>query len=274
MKILLQTHKRPNHQLEHEYKKFMEAGCEVIPYGYYRKNTNELVITGLEDLDPSEQYLNRCSIQIVKHLSENKLFGGKYPSDFINSISYNAIAFEIDSIPESKYMLNKTPSKYIMARLNDIADMIHKHDIFVKPTNDLKSFTGTFVKQGKSLREALEDKKENIDLTQDFYVLVSLRCPRIIEEVRCFVVDHSVVTCGRYARNGVPDITHFKNDEESIYKSFAQEYIDIVYFPSNSFTIDLCKTDEDELLVVEYNCFNCSGLYNVDTTKLIKALQG
>ena len=45
-----------------------------------------------------------------------------------------------------------------------------------------------------------------------------------------------------------------------------------IYQLADAFVIDVCRT-KDGLKIVECNCINCSGFYNIDEQKLIVSLE-
>jgi hypothetical protein len=45
-----------------------------------------------------------------------------------------------------------------------------------------------------------------------------------------------------------------------------------LYSPARAFVLDICLHDDD-YKVVEINCMNCSGFYDLDMSKLIQSLE-
>ena len=66
---------------------------------------------------------------------------------------------------------------------------------------------------------------------------------------------------------------YYSKEEQDKYMSYAQSIVSDVYSPSTEFTIDIAKTKEQGLKVIEYNCLNSSGLYECDTKALFTALK-
>lgn len=274
MKILLQTNNRKEQQLILEYNKLTESGFEVVPFGYYRsKDDKSITFTGLEDLDPDSPFILRANIGILKAL---KLDNVSSNIDLSKTIDYNPEAFKFTHMPSHEVFLNLTPNEHAFIPLRVVLKRILTCDVFFKPNNDLKLFGGTFVPKGKSLLEVLEAKGDRTTFTDEQLqeqILCSKFCPRIIEEVRCYVVNKKVVTISRYRYKDEYNTTPLPQVLEEQYIMFAQRVIDKWYYPGDNFTIDLCEIGDNTLRVIEYNCLTSSGLYNCDTKKLFNALK-
>lgn len=297
MKILLQTNNRNEKLLEHEHKKLVESGFEIVPFGYVETKEHSITfedefeesrelfnhrfniqkpisLTGLEDLSPTEEIIARVSIPIIRRIYDLGIVKNVTPN-FLSSIKYNPHQFTISTMPSSPHFLNKTPDEFEITLLIDVLDLRFKQDMFIKPDNDLKQFSGTVVPSGKTLREVLEEKNELITALKSpiANVLISSNIKEIIEEVRCYVVNKKVVTLSRYRYEGKLNMTPLNELFHKQYSDFAQHIIDTVYYPSSEFTIDICQLSNGELKVVEYNCLNASGLYECDSKALFTALK-
>lgn len=297
MKILLQTNNRNEKLLEHEYKKLVESGFEIVPFGYIetegksvtfgeyetepmskyfcRFNIQKpITLTGLEDLKPNEEIIARVSIPIIKRIYDLGIVRN-VSTNFLSSIKYNPHQFTISTMPQSYEFLNKTPGQFEMNILIHVLDLVFNSDMFIKPDNDLKQFSGTLVPSGKTLRQVLEEKNELTTALKHpvATVLVSNNIQKIMEEVRCYVVNKKVVTISRYRYDGKLNMTPLNELFHNQYVDYAQHIIDNLYAPSTEFTIDLCQLANGSLKVVEYNCLNSSGLYECDSKTLFTALK-
>lgn len=171
MKILLQTNNRKETLLEHEYKKLVESGFEIVPFGYLETEEKSvtfgeyetepmskhfcrfniqkpITLTGLEDLKPNEEIIARVSIPIIKRIYDLGIVRNVTPN-FLSSIKYNPHQFTISTMPESRHFLNKTPGQFELNLLIHVLDLVFTNDIFIKPDNDLKQFSGTVVPAAK-----------------------------------------------------------------------------------------------------------------------------
>jgi hypothetical protein len=90
---------------------------------------------------------------------------------------------------------------------------------------------------------------------------------KIDAEYRCFVINGRVVTSSQYKLNGVL----YKNGNVDQY---IVDYVNSVikhWQPDIAFVLDVALSN-DKLSIIEANCINSSGLYEIDTQKLIMAV--
>ncbi len=274
MKILVQTNKRQQHQLEHEFKKLEESGFEIIPFGYYlSEDSKAIIFTGLDDFDTSTPFVLRANIEVLRLLKVEKIQSN---IDLSNAIDYNHKSFNTMYIPSCEAFLNLSPQKHAFIKLKVVLNRRSDSNLFIKPIDDLKLFAGTYIPACVTLLEVLEEKKDRIVFSPEELekeVLVSNNCQRIVEEVRCYVVNRKVVTMSRYRYQDKYNVTPPPEVLSEQYLMYAQRVIDKIYSPCDNFTIDLCEIGNNTLRVVEYNCLTSSGLYECDTVKLFTALK-
>jgi hypothetical protein len=150
-------------------------------------------------------------------------------------------------------------------KLRDLMPMSFKTDKFIKPGRDLKIFTGAVVDAGTTFEEYLE----TIQYDQYFHhsldenVIVSDPV-EILAEWRFFIVKGSVVAGSQYRKFGK---MHWTSDIPAYVHSEAKRMSGI-YRPAKCFTMDLAMTGDLKIKIVEYNCINCSGLYNANVGNL------
>lgn len=132
--------------------------------------------------------------------------------------------------------------------------------LFVRPVEDLKSFSG----------EVVEDKKEWYDRIS--HGILSLDTPvaysepvNIMEEYRVFIVNGNPVTGSRYRRNNQLSVKRMDTDQLFLCKTFTERWL-----PHKNCVIDIAVTSQGNR-VIEFNCLNCSGFYNSDVRKIIEA---
>lgn len=90
----------------------------------------------------------------------------------------------------------------------------------------------------------------------------------ILQEIRCFIVKGKVITASMYKFGNVVlykecmdnDIIEYANNMASVYQ------------PADAFVMDICRT-ANGLKIVECNCINCAGFYDIDMQKLIVSLE-
>ena len=142
-------------------------------------------------------------------------------------------------------------------------------DKFIKPTRDLKAFDAGILQAGQTLNDFVLNQKRQRFYLEEKVVISDLQ--NILDEYRFFVVDKKVVAGSAYRRNTVVGVDDFiPNDIQERAIKYAN-----LYQPSTVFTMDLAKTEDGNITIIEYNCFNCSGVYLcnlVDTYQAIKNL--
>lgn len=144
-------------------------------------------------------------------------------------------------------------------KLRDLMTMSFKTDKFIKPGRDLKIFTGAVVDAGTSFEEYLETIQydQHFQHSMDENVIVADPV-EILAEWRFFVVKTSVVAASQYRKFGK---MHWSSDVPGYVMDAAKKMAG-VYRPARCFTMDLAMTKNLDIKIVEYNCINCSGLYN------------
>ena len=138
-------------------------------------------------------------------------------------------------------------------------------DLFIKPSSDTKAFDAGIIPKGISIKEHIESGFYKEHYKNEFILISSLK--DIKAEYRFFVVDKKVISGSSYRING-----HLKSTQE-IPENVSAAAIEFsqMYQPADVFTMDLAIVD-NTVRIVEYNCFNCSGIYATDYSKVVKAV--
>jgi hypothetical protein len=138
-------------------------------------------------------------------------------------------------------------------------------DMFIKPSRDQKAFNPGILEAGTTVESFIKSQHyEEFFLDE---VLIVAPVKEIYSEYRFFVVDGSVITGSMYKMNGKLLI---KEDVPPLILDCAKEYAKL-YHPDKVFTMDLADTPEG-IKIVEYNCWNASGLYATDSQKIFFAV--
>lgn len=274
MIILTQDHKRPYHMVEFEFNKIIESGHDYRSFGYI--NTNDLIrMTNIADLENERVYI-RSSVQFLDSVVDGRFDSCPISDHIINTFDYDPVKFDVTTFEPHAKSINMMPSRHEFISLKDVISNVVSEDTFMKPINDRKLFDGVVVKKGDTLMNCIT--KGNIgsfEWLQKYYncmVLVSTNIVGLDEEVRCFVVGGEAITASRYRKGGQPDITKFTHDEELFYLNHANKFINEYYAPTQNFTIDLAL-HSDDVSIIEYNCINTSGMYNINSKLLFDALE-
>lgn len=150
--------------------------------------------------------------------------------------------------------------------INEIRELDPEKQYFIRPLEDLKTFTGNLFQPGmmKSLVERYGGY-ENNTLNMETRVIVA--SPKsVIREWRNFIVDGKVVSSSLYRENG-----RHKEGRENIPTDmilFCQEALKI-YIPSKAFVLDICQTEDNEFKIVEFGCIHNCGFYQADVEKVL-----
>lgn len=138
----------------------------------------------------------------------------------------------------------------------------------VRPCEDTKTFTGMVSTRSawdEYVTWRLNGKKSK--LKKDTPIQIS-SLKEIYEEIRFFIVDGKIITASTYRKN---DRMFLQENNEPILYDFVNDMIKL-YQPANSFVMDIAKT-KNGLKIIELNCINCSGFYDVDMQKLVMAIE-
>lgn len=144
-------------------------------------------------------------------------------------------------------------------------------DIFIRPTKDTKIFDAR-VYQKSEWRNYIKDtvtSGEFENVAKKTKIIVSTPKGGIQQEIRCWIVDGVPVTISQYKIGKRVNMLNMDNNQEAYI--FAKQMAKI-YSPSRCYVLDICLY-EDEYRIVEINCANMSGFYDIDMSKLIQALE-
>lgn len=184
-------------------------------------------------------------------------------------IFYDTNRFDMaEYLPHLRRHMVNGNAKFV--KLEELMSMKFSRPMFVKPTSDLKLFTGGILPADTLFSDYIEQQTidglfhKSMDSTALVGDLVEL-----LAEYRFFVVAGKVVSWSQYRKFGkqawVRDIPQYVVDAA---KNMAR-----IYSPARCFTMDLAITGNLELRIVEYNCINCSGHYEADIADLAFALR-
>lgn len=138
---------------------------------------------------------------------------------------------------------------------------------FARPTGDTKLFKGEIYENKDlwnfSLSYYLSQEKANPD------ALIQVASVKdIYQEYRCFIINGEVITASMYKLGN--RVVYKECFEEEIL-NFANQMAS-VYQPAQAFVMDVCRTS-DGLKIVECNCINCCGFYDINIQKLLITLE-
>lgn len=239
-------------------------------------------ISGLEDAienDLNTKYVFLSGVKVLNLLksAENIADIVQWPTEFhlknsktILAALKNGVFYDYDKFDQANYGKLKLPLLNASAAYIPIKDNLNtsfKKDKFVKPSRDLKAFDAGILPAGQTIEDYILKKSR-----QRFYIEEDLVVSDVLEmkdEYRFFVVNNEVVAGSAYRVNGkvgedatVPEIVL------NTAKLYAK-----LYKPADIFTMDLARLNDDSIKIIEYNCFNCSGVYLCDLNETYTAIK-
>ena len=170
-----------------------------------------------------------------------------------------------------EFALNDTTMGRV-TELGAIKDLKWKQPVFVKPTSDLKAFAGMVVEIGETVAERLAMATQDSSLSDEQPVLWAPH-QEIICEYRCYMRGRTMIEASRYRTGLRADHKAVDEIERSHLRIVANEIAER-FTPAIFYAMDLAFMPTGSVKVVEYNCINCSGRYEIDRAKLFKAVLG
>jgi hypothetical protein len=191
-------------------------------------------------------------------------------SDIILNALKNGYFYDYEKFDQAYYGNLNLPLLNQNANYIPLADNLNTSfevDKFIKPTRDLKAFDAGILIAGQTLNDFVLTKKRQRFYLEENIVVSDVK--NILDEYRFFVVNNKVITGSAYRRNKkVGEDKYIPNDIQNK----AIEYANL-YQPSSVFTMDLAKTEDNNITIIEYNCFNCSGVYLCDLIDTFTAIK-
>lgn len=245
-----------------------------FPFGNFGVIAEEKAITNLQEvLEKDWHYVIRGGTKILVLLDSiqsllevNNLLTPEqlqYNDQFVQRLK-EAVFYDVHRFDQAYYSTLNLPLLNCDAKLYEMTEHLNTRfdqDMFIKPSRDLKAFDAGILPKGTSLEEyVIGGKHQKMYLEEK--ALIALVKP-IAAEYRFFVVEGEVITGSQYrlAGKGVLNAQIPGNIVDA-----AREYAKL-YMPHDVFTMDLAQTPEG-ISIVEYNCWNASGLYHTDACKI------
>ncbi|QHT68924.1 ATP-grasp domain-containing protein [Rhodocytophaga rosea] len=139
---------------------------------------------------------------------------------------------------------------------------------FIRPNADNKSFSGT-VMRFENIQEWAENlaTADAAELTLDSLLFVSSP-KKIDKEWRNFIVEGKVISSCRYQLAGESSVSDI--DVPASMLEFVEKHCQ-EYIPNEIFVMDVALM-ENTYYIIECNCFNGTGFYQNDMSKIIYAI--
>lgn len=190
---------------------------------------------------------------------EQLVFNSQYIENLKNGVFYNEETF--DQAYYGKLDLPLLNSDASLYPIKDNLNLKFNTDVFIKPSKDLKAFTAGILPAGTSIVEYITAQSYQKIYLEELAIIAP--CKKIISEYRFFVVEGEVITGSMYRfADKVVTSPYIPENIMAAAKEYAK-----LYQPHDVFTMDLAETT-DGISIVEYNCWNASGVYQTDLMKM------
>lgn len=256
---LLQSSHRNDIVLRQEVEALNKLGYPWKDFGVIPFTTE---ITGLDE--PLEFIIVRAGTKIASLVKENKTHWMR------KGMFYNTPGFFDQQVHRwSELPMLNSDVEFFDLSLHQALSFSEAK--FVKPTNDLKAFNAGILEAGQTVQEFIGGSLHQPHAFKEHILVSSVK--DVVDEYRFFVIDGKVITGSQYKVNKqlkYQSLIIFDKDHVDA-AAYAAEQATI-FKPDDVFTLDICKTADGKYSIVEYNCFNCSGLYACDVPKLFAAV--
>jgi len=173
--------------------------------------------------------------------------------------------FELYAKKFGEYMLNSDASFW------DFGYFSRGSHNFIRPTRDTKIFESRVYRSDEWQDYVSDATKSGLfdKIRQKTRMMVADPKDGIQQEIRCWIIDGEPVTISQYKIGRRVNMLNMDNNQEAYI--FAKQMAKI-FCPSRVFVLDICLY-QDDYKIVEINCANMSGFYDIDMSKLIQALE-
>lgn len=251
-----------------------------LPYELFGISRLINYVINLENIltDPNEHFIIRGGTSLLSllnkidnlqevnpHLSEEQLQKShQYITNLKHGVFYNEQGFDQNYYGKLNLPLLNAVSQNLA--IKDHLNTSFNEPVFIKPSRDQKAFNAGILEPGYSIKDFIFSQLHENFYLEEIAIIAPLKS--IYAEYRFFVVDQEVITGSQYRNSHslfVSDII-----PENV-QAAAKEYAKL-YQPHDIFTMDLADTPEG-IKIIEYNCWNASGLYKTNIPKIFNAVQ-
>lgn len=228
---------------------------------------NENFLTGLYEEDFNDtNYIFRCGVKVINMLSVGKVENVNQDTleKLKEGISYDFNKF--DQRVYSKLDLPLLNNSAVYESFESLKNKVFNRDMFIKPSSDLKCFTAGILKAGTNVEDYILSTHYQKTYKDETILLDEVKNTGTEFRFVCF--GDKAIVGSSYLKDGKLKLDE-KVDKELLL--IASEFAKL-YNPSDIFVMDLAKNGDD-FKIVEYNCWNASGLYAIDMVKLFEQVE-
>lgn len=244
-------------------------------------------ITNLENIftHPHDTYIFRGGSRLLTLLNETHSIeslgdfftqeqlelGNLYLKNLKKGIFYDVDNFDQKTYSQLDLPLLNNDAIYLPLNQIENLGLTFEEAKFIKPSKDLKAFTAGLLEPGTTVYDFIISQPHQLIYKNEELLVASPK--DVQDEYRFFVLGSEVITGSQYRADGVLKYQPMDSTREhQKVLGIAQEYASL-YKPAEIFTMDICRDSQNNYSIVEYNCFNISGLYYSDIPKLFSTLQ-
>jgi len=223
-----------------------------------------------QTFDPTLRFIIRGGTKILKLLntvtSIHQLNGNLNQSQVDNAdhwfnVLHQGIFYDVEKFDQAFYSNLDLPLLNSDSRFVPVDGNLHipfTEDVWVKPSSDGKAFNAGIIEAGKTLGQFINSQTHQVGYLTETLLISSIK--KIKAEYRFVVLDGKPIGWSQYRRNDRLELNASVSDK---IKAAANEFAKM-YQPSDVFVMDLCELPNGEVKIIEYNCWNASGMYHVD----------
>ncbi len=218
-------------------------------------------IIGAEDIPKTANVIFTGTLDLIQYIQSNREWAPTRWCDFAR-LSCSTFCRHFDSHLLNREFRILSIAEAIDQQVNLYQSLAIDHKLFVRPNSVDKLFTGQVVDI-----DSLDDFL--ISQTVDQSRLVFIARPQMIQqEWRLFISNDQIIDGCQYLLNGSFD---FQSGVPSDVRNFVADVFSTAKWrPHPLFVMDICRSN-DQLSIVEFNSYNCSGLLKCDIPKFVEA---
>jgi hypothetical protein len=254
---LVQITSRHDDTIHQEVESLNRLGLEWKNFGVIPFTTD---ITGIDV--PLTNFVVRGGTKVLSMITADSTMWMK-----------DGVLYDVDKFDQNQYQYLGLPLLNADAQFYNLPEFPYlkfDREVFVKPSSDLKAFTAGILEIGQSVQEFIGSQMHQANAFDETILVASAKT--VVDEYRFFVLKDQVITGSQYRINQQLQYRALTNslEHESVL-DVARAYAKL-YQPADVFTLDICRTSAGEYLIIEYNCFNASGLYACDVDLLFTTI--
>lgn len=213
------------------------------------------------------------SEELLNYQINNPVFAfGSYSLAKIAAKQYKPGAYISDNL-SIQWCLDNYDKNFLnydttVTKLKDLDPPINP--FFIRPNEDTKSFSGTIMTHCdfNSWRDKILKIVDYSTITGDTLICVS-SLKEIQQEYRFFIIDKEIITASQYKLNG--QFFQRSNTIDSHLTDFVENMIQ-KHEPIRAYVMDIAVIN-GEFYVLELNCINAAGMYDIDVAKFILGVE-